>query len=74
MSINPQMLMQVLMNKNPQLMQQMQQYRQQLQNNQQLMNQFRTFKNNMQTNPQMREQVLQEAINKMGLGPNPGRK
>lgn len=74
MSINPQMLMQVLMNKNPQLMQQMQQYRQQLQNNQQLMNQFRTFKNNMQTNPQIREQVLQEAINKMGLGPNPGRK
>lgn len=74
MSINPQMLVQVLMNKNPQMMQQMQQYRQQLQNNQQLMNQFRTFKNNMQTNPQMRERVLQEAINKMGLGPNPGRK
>lgn len=74
MSINPQMLMQVLMNKNPQLMQQMQQYRQQLQNNQQLMSQFQTFKNNMQTNPQMREQVLQEAINKMGLGPNPGKK
>ena len=66
--------MQVLMNKNPQLMQQMQQYRQQLQNNQQLMSQFQTFKNNMQTNPQMREQVLQEAINKMGLGPNPGKK
>lgn len=74
MSINPQMLMQVLMNKNPQMMQQIQQYQRQLQNNQQLMSQFQTFKNNMQNNPQMRQQVLEEAINKMGLGPNPGKK
>lgn len=74
MSINPQMLMQVLMNKNPQMAQQIQQYRQQLQNNQQLMSQFRTFKSNMANNPQMRQQVLQEAMNRMGLGPNPGQK
>ena len=74
MSINPQMLMQVLLNKNPQMMQQIQQYQKQLMGNQQLMSQFQTFKSNMQNNPQMRQQVLEEAINKMGLSPNPDKK
>ena len=42
--------------------------------NQQLMSQFQTFKSNMQNNPQMRQQVLEEAMNKMGLSPNPEKK
>ena len=74
MSINPQMLMQVLLNKNPQMMQHIQQYQKQLMGNQQLMSQFQTFKSNMQNNPQMRQQVLEEAMNKMGLSPNPDKK
>lgn len=74
MSINPQMLMQVLLKKNPQMMQQIQQYQKQLMGNQQLMSQFQTFKSNMQNNPQMRQQVLEEAMNKMGLSPNPEKK
>lgn len=66
--------MQVLLSKNPQMMQQIQQYQKQLMGNQQLMSQFQTFKSNMQNNPQMRQQVLEEAMNKMGLSPNPEKK
>ena len=62
--------MQMMMQRNPGLMEQFKQFQQAMQNNPQMQQQYKTFRNNLINNPQMQEQAFQEAINKMG-GPTP---
>ena len=73
MKFNPQILMQMMLQRNPGLMQQFHQFQQAMQNNPQMLQQYRTFRSNLINNPNMQEQAFQEAINKIGGqgGPTP---
>lgn len=65
MKFNPQLLMQMMMQRNPGMMQQFQQFQQAMQTNPQMQQQYRMFRNNMVNNPKMQEQAFQEAMNKV---------
>ena len=78
MRFNPQMLMQLLAQKNPQAMQQLQQFQQILNTNTQMKQQYDTFRNNLSANPQLQEKAMMEAMQKVnnlppigGTGNNP---
>ena len=60
MKFNPQMFMQMMMQRDPGLMQRFQQF-------QQMMQQYNTFKTNLMQNPQLQEQAMKEAMQKMGM-------
>lgn len=66
MKFNPQFLMQMMFQRNPQMMQQFQQFQQMMQTNPQMQQQYTAFRNNVVNNPQAQEQAIQEAINKVG--------
>lgn len=67
MKFNPQMLMQMLGQRNPQLMAQFQQFQQMMASNQQLQNQYRQFRRNIDNNPQAQNAVMQEMSQKIGM-------
>lgn len=68
MNINPQMIIQMLMNRNPQLFQQFQQFQQKMQTDSQLQQQFNNFKKRIMNDPKAQEKALGEAFNKLGMG------
>lgn len=69
MQFNPQMLMQMMMQRNPGMMQQFQQFQQMMQNNPQMQQQYRQFRENMNSNPQMRDRAIKEATQKVNEMP-----
>lgn len=68
MKFNPQMLIQMMMYKNPQMYQQFQMFQQTFANNPQMKQQFETFKNNVANNPALQQQAMQEAMAKINGG------
>lgn len=70
MQFNPQLLMQMMMQKNPNMMQQFNQFKQMMQTNPQMQQQYRNFRNEVANNPQKQQEVFSEAMNKVG-GTNP---
>lgn len=69
MKFNPQMLMQLLMQRNPNAMAQLQQFQQMMNSNPQMMQQFNTFKSNVASNPGLQQQAMQEAMAKINSTP-----
>ena len=67
MKFNPQMFMQMMMQRDPGLMQRFQQFQQMMQNNPQMMQQYNTFKTNLMQNPHLQEQAMKEAMQKIGM-------
>lgn len=65
MQFNPQMLLQLMMQRNPNVMQQFQQFQQTMNNNPQMQQQYAAFRNNIRNNPQLQQQAFQEATQKM---------
>ena len=72
MKFNPQILIQMMMQRNPGMMQQFQQFQQMMQTNPQMQQQYQTFRNNLVQNPQMQEQAFQEAMDKINNLPPVG--
>lgn len=72
MKFNPQTLMQMMMQRNPQLMQQFQQFQQAMQTNPQMQQQYIAFRNNIANNPQAQKQAFEEAMNKVNNLPPVG--
>lgn len=72
MQFNPQMLLQLMMQRNPNVMQQFQQFQQTMNNNPQMKQQYTAFRNNIRNNPQLQQQAFQEATQKMGETTFPG--
>ena len=65
MRFNPQLLMQMMMQKNPNMMQQFNQFKQMMQSNPQMQQQYMQFKNEAINNPQKQEQLFNEAMTKV---------
>lgn len=66
MQFNPQMLLQMLAQKNPNMMQQFNQFKQMMQTNSQMQQQYMNFKNEAMNNPQ---KYYNEAMQKVGINP-----
>ena len=71
MQFNPQLLMQMMMQKNPNIMQQFNQFKQMMQNNPQMKQQYMQFKNEAMNNPQKQEQLFNEAMAKVSGNATP---
>lgn len=65
MKFNSQFLIQLMMRRNPQAMQQFQQFQQMMGTNKQLQQQYNTFRNNLAVNPQLQQQAMEEAVQKV---------
>lgn len=65
MKFNPQMLIQVMMNRNPNMYQQFQQFQQMMMSNPQMQQQYQQFRQGLEGNPQRQEEVFKEAMNKV---------
>ena len=65
MRFNPQMLMQMMMQKNPQMVNQFQMFQQMMNNNPQVRQQYQLFRNNLMSNPQLQEKAFEEAKQKI---------
>ena len=71
MQFNPQLLMQMMRQKNPNIMQQFKQFKQMMQNNPQMQQQYMQFKNEAMNNPQKQEQLFNEAMTKVSGNTTP---
>lgn len=65
MRFNPQILMQMMMQKNPQMVNQFQMFQQMMNNNPQVRQQYQLFRNNLMSNPQLQEKAFEEAKQKI---------
>lgn len=65
MRFNPQMLFQLLAQRNPNIMAQLQQFQQMMNSNPQMKQQFNTFKTNMTSNPGLQQKAMEEAMAKI---------
>lgn len=70
MKFNPQMLVQMLIQRNPNAMAQLQRFQQMMNGNPQMKQQFDTFKNNIASNPGLQQQAMQEAMAKINSTPS----
>ncbi len=66
MKFNPQVLIQMMMNRNPNMYQQFQQFQQMMSSNPQMQQQFQQFKQGLEGNPQKQEEVFKQAVDKVG--------
>lgn len=65
MRFNPQMMINMLLQRNPNAMAQIQQLQQVLNSNPQMRQQYNTFRNNMMANPNLQQQAMEEAMAKI---------
>ena len=70
MQFNPQLLLQMMMQKNPNMMQQFNQFKQMMQTNSQIQQQYMNFKQEVMNNPQKQQQIYNEAMQKVGMNPS----
>ena len=70
MQFNPQLLLQMMMQKNPNMMQQFNQFKQMMQTNSQMQQQYMNFKQEVMNNPQKQQQIYNEAMQKVGMSPS----